>query len=68
MERYKKVIKENKEIYDHIFANAMGNPVIFDASPTNAQMKANTCGKSSTSFFIKFADGVLLKIDGTVVS
>jgi len=67
MERPKIAItKENSMvIFDHIFANGMGNPIIFTAIPTDDGMKANTCGKvkDATDFmYIKFADGVIKKV------
>ena len=53
------------QIFDHIFQNGMGNPIIFESVPTDAGMKANTWGKvkDATDFlYIKFADGVIKKI------
>ncbi len=57
--------KDTNDIFDFIFQNSMGNPIIFTATPTLAQMKANTWGKVSgenTKIYIRFADssGIIL--------
>lgn len=70
MQRYVKKLKdkETNDALDFVFANAMGNPVIFDSAPTAAQMKANSWGKVSgvnTAIYIRFADGGAIKITGT---
>jgi hypothetical protein len=66
MERPKTTIpKETQQIFDHVFANGMGMPIIFEDTPTDDTMKANTWGKvkDATDFiYIKFADGVVKKV------
>ena len=60
--------KDTDAVFDFIFRNAMGNPVIFDSAPTKAQMKANSWGKvtgENTAIYIRFADGGATKIAGT---
>jgi len=57
--------KNLNPLFDHIFQAAFGNPIIFEKTPTNAGMKANTWGKvkDATDFmYIKFADGVIKKV------
>ena len=59
--------KETNELFDFVFRNGMGMPVIFDSAPTASQMKANTWGKVSgvnTAIYIKFADGKAMTITG----
>ena len=75
MERSPKRIKDDKsiaqdanDIFDHVFQNGMGMPVIFPSAPTAAQMKANTWGKVTgvnTAIYIKFADNGAMTITGT---
>ena len=51
--------------FEHIFQAGMGNILIFEETPTDATMKANTIGKvkNATDFlYIKFADGVIKKV------
>lgn len=59
------------DVFEFIYRNAMGSPVIFESAPTNAQMKANSWGKVSgvnTAIYIKFSDGGAIKITGTELS
>ena len=63
--------KETQQVFDFVFRNALGNPIIFTAAPTNAQMKANTWGKVTgvnTAIYIKFPDSGAMKITGTELS
>jgi len=63
--------KNTNDIFEHIFRNALGNPIIFTATPTNATMKANTWGKVTgvnTAIYMKFADGGAMTITGTELS
>lgn len=63
--------KEANSIFDFIFQNAFGNPIIFKSTPTALQMKANTWGKVTgvhTAIYIKFADAGAMKITGTELS
>ena len=60
--------KATNDIFDFVFNNAMGSPIIFNSAPTKAQMKANTWGKVTgvnTALYIRFADGGAMKITGT---
>ena len=60
--------KDTNSVFDFIFDNAMGSPVIFTSAPTASQMKANTWGKVTgvnTALYIRFADGGAMKITGT---
>jgi len=70
MERAPRRVKDEdtNSVFDFIFNNAFGAPVIFDSVPTKSQMKANTWGKISgvnTAIYIKFADNGAIKITGT---
>ena len=68
MERALKKPKEDGDIFDFIFQNAFGIPIIFTAVPTAAQMKANSWGKvtgDNTAIYIKFGDNGAMKITGT---
>ena len=64
----KNVVKEANEIFDFIFRNAFGPPVILTSAPTNAQMKANTWGISGTTLYVKFVNNVTLSFAGTNVA
>lgn len=70
MERAPKRVKDRTtdSIFDFIFRNALGTPIIFTSEPTKAQMKANSWGISGTTLFIKFGNNVVLKFTGTEVS
>ena len=70
MERSPKRVedKNTNAIFDFVFQNAFGLPVIFKNTPTLAQMKANTWGKVSgtnTKVYIKFADATGIVLSGT---
>ena len=61
----------DKGTIEHIFENAFGNPVIFSAVPTSANMKSNTWGKvkdATDYLYIKFADGKTLRISATEIT
>lgn len=60
--------KDTDAIFDFIFRNGMGSPVILTAVPTMAQMKANTWGVYSADLYVKFANNVLLKFSGTIIA
>jgi hypothetical protein len=65
-----KIIVEDanlSEVLYYIFQNAFGNPIMFDATPTNATMRANTWGLSGNDLFIKFPNGTTKKVTMTVV-
>ena len=62
-----KAVDLNK-IFNFIFENAFGNPIILNAIPTNAQMKANTWGIYGSNLYIKFGNNVLLRFSGTVIA
>ena len=70
MQRFSKNVNDKKtqEVFDFIFRNAMGNPIILDAAPSASQMKANTWGYYGTDLYVRFADGTCLKFTGTEVS
>lgn len=55
-------------IFNFIFDNAFGNPIILNAVPTAAQMKANTWGIYGSNLYVKFGNNVLLRFTGTVIS
>ena len=59
---------EQKSVADHIFANAMGNPIVFKTQPTKANMKGNTWGYFGDDFYVKTGDGKTIKIAGTDVT
>ncbi len=70
MERSPRRAKEKdvNDVFDWVFRNGMGNPIIFTAVPTASQMKANTWGKvtgDNTAIYMKFSDNVAMKITGT---
>ena len=63
--------KQTQDVFDFIFRNAFGLPVIFTSEPTASEMKANSWGKVSgvnTALYIKFSDGGAIKITGTELS
>lgn len=55
-------------IFDFIFNNAFGNPIILKGIPTNAQMKAGSWGIYGSNLYIKFGNNILLRLTGTVIS
>jgi len=69
MERYSRKTqdKDVNGALDFIFQNALGNIIIFEASPTISQMKANTLGYYNDELFIKLGNGELKKITLTDV-
>jgi len=69
MERYTRKVKDKdvNSALDFIFQNAIGNIIIFTASPTLSQMKANTIGYYNNELFIKLGNGELKKITLTDV-
>lgn len=73
MERSPRRAKEKdvNDVFDWVFRNGMGNPIIFNSAPTAAQMKANTWGKvtgDNTAIYMKFGDSGAMKITGTELS
>ena len=50
---------------EQVASGAFGNPIIFKTEPTNDKMMPNTWGKYGSAIYIKFIDGVGLKITGT---
>lgn len=70
MERSPKKTKDKdiNDVFDFIFLNAFGNPIIFNAAPTLAQMKANTIGVYGTTLYIKFGNAVMLSFAGTQIT
>lgn len=52
---------------DHIYNNALGNPIIFNEAPTKEQMKANTMGQYGSDIYLKTGDGKLIKLTGVEV-
>ena len=60
--------KNTNDIFDFVFQNAFGLPIIFSNTPTLAQMKANTWGKvtgTNTKIYIKFSDATGIVLSGT---
>ena len=57
-----------EKIFNHIFDNAFGNPIILSGIPTSAQMKANSMGIFGSNLYVKFGNNVLLRFTGTVIS
>jgi len=55
-------------IFDHIFQNGFGNPIILSGIPTALQMKAGSWGIYGANLYIKFGNNVLLRFTGTVIS
>lgn len=70
MERYRPLPKDIKlaNIFNFIFSNAFGLPIIFDNEPSAADLKANTWGIYSTNIYIKAGNGTAIKITGTELS
>ena len=70
MENAKKSIqdKDISQLFDFVFQNAFGNPIIFTSAPTLAQMKPNSWGKYSTNLYIKFGNNTGLAISGTAMA
>ena len=58
----------DKKVVEHIFNNALGNPIVFKTQPTSENMKANTVGVYNNDIYIKNANGGCLKLTGTVVT
>ena len=70
MERSPRIVKDSElsPVFDYIFRNAMGNPIIFTAAPTLAQMKASTWGIYGTTIYLKFSNATGITISGTTLS
>ena len=68
MQTYKKKVDDKDGFKKHIIDNAMGNPIVLKAVPTNDTMKANTWGYYDDDIYIKTANNKTLKLTGTVVS
>ncbi len=59
--------KNTNDIFDFVFQNAMGSPIIFTSAPSLSQMKASTWGIYETTLYVKFANNVALSFSGTNV-
>ena len=70
METAKKIIKdpEIKSLFEHVFQNAFGLPIIFSSAPSLAEMKAQSWGVAGTDLYIKFGNNSAIKISGTAVT
>jgi len=70
MERAKKPIKDKEQasLFEHIYRNALGNPIILDETPAKDDMKANTIAKNGSDIYIKTADNRLIKLTGTEIT
>ena len=70
MDRSSKKVKDKdtSDIFDFIFKNAFGNPIILGGIPTSDQMKANTWGIFGANIYVKFGNNVLLRFAGTIIS
>jgi hypothetical protein len=65
LERAKQITNDSKldPVFDHIFRNAMGNPIILPAAPTSPEeMKPNTMAYFNNELFIRLANGELKKV------
>ena len=60
--------KTTQDAFEHVFRNALGNPIVLDSAPTKEGMKANTVAKHGTDIYFKTADGTVLKITGVEVT
>jgi hypothetical protein len=69
MERKALTFKDDEVsmMFDFVFKNAMGNPIIFNQEPTAADMRSNSWGVYSTNLYIKFANGTALKLTGSAI-
>lgn len=69
MERAPKTTKdrETNEIFEYIYQNGFGNPIILGSVPTSDEMKANTWGVYGSNLYIKFGNNVLLRFAGTII-
>ena len=47
---------------------AMGVPEVVSSAPTSDQLQPNTWMKHGTDIYLRFSDGVTLKITATVVA
>ena len=72
MERPKKSKLQDKDMSDrleHIYKNALGNPVVLDNAPGQpGDMKSNTIAVNGTDVYIRTASGTLLKLTGTEIT
>jgi hypothetical protein len=65
MERAKILIKDKavSDLADHIFRNALGNPVILDTAPTaKEELKPNTLAYHNNILYMRLANGELKKL------
>jgi len=60
--------KDTQWVFDFIFRNSFGNPIVLTGVPTAATLKANTWGYFGTDIYIKFADATTLKFSGSTVA
>lgn len=65
--RFKVDDKQQRDIYQHIFENAMGNPLVMDAEPAGDDIKMGTPVRYGDDLFIKFPDGKTYKFTGTAI-
>lgn len=70
MEKSSKRVKDKdvSDIFEFIYNNGFGNPIILGSVPTSDQMKANTWGIYGSNLYVKFGNNVLLRFTGTVIS
>ena len=60
--------RDQRNLVDHIFQEAFGNPISFDSAPSASDLEPNTWGYNGTDLYIKYNDGTAVKFSGTTVS
>ena len=62
-----KTSADQEAFFNKILDRAFGVPEIFGSAPTSDQLQPNTWGKNGSNIYVKFSDGVMLRISGTII-
>ena len=63
-----KVPPDHEAFLTKVLDRAMGVPDVVDSAPTSEQITPNSWMKHGTDIYVRFSDGVTLKITATVVA
>lgn len=56
-----------ERVLNHIFSEAMGNPIKFEEAPSLSDLNPNSWGFSGTDVYLRFSDGTGIKLIGVAL-